>query len=181
MRITQLVIVAIVISVGYQIYSSGTKPATISAPAVQSSPGTSRESAGPFRCDGRIHCSQMTSCAEATYVLKNCPGTKARSPSALLVRIGRQGQGGIPKADQRCCYSPSNAPRLWFETGRVAFFARRGFSPFVICDLCQSHVATSFPNDPLSRTRIRTQRGGNVMAAFHFRVLYFHLLLTPHQ
>lgn len=29
-----------------------------------------------FRCDGRTHCSQMTSCEEATYFLKNCPGTK---------------------------------------------------------------------------------------------------------
>lgn len=29
-----------------------------------------------YRCDGRIHCSQMTSCEEATFFLKNCPGTK---------------------------------------------------------------------------------------------------------
>ncbi|MDY0207042.1 MAG: excalibur calcium-binding domain-containing protein [Pseudomonas sp.] len=29
-----------------------------------------------FRCDGRTHCSQMNSCAEATYFLKNCPNTK---------------------------------------------------------------------------------------------------------
>lgn len=29
-----------------------------------------------FRCDGRTHCSQMTSCAEATFFLKNCPGVK---------------------------------------------------------------------------------------------------------
>jgi predicted negative regulator of RcsB-dependent stress response len=29
-----------------------------------------------FACDGRTHCSQMTSCAEATYFLKNCPGVK---------------------------------------------------------------------------------------------------------
>ena len=29
-----------------------------------------------FRCDGRKYCSQMTSCAEATYFLKNCPGTQ---------------------------------------------------------------------------------------------------------
>lgn len=29
-----------------------------------------------FRCDGRTHCSQMTSCAEATYFLQNCPNTK---------------------------------------------------------------------------------------------------------
>jgi len=29
-----------------------------------------------YRCDGRTHCSQMTSCAEATYFLQNCPGVK---------------------------------------------------------------------------------------------------------
>ena len=32
--------------------------------------------AGSFKCDGRTHCSQMTSCAEATFFLRNCPGTK---------------------------------------------------------------------------------------------------------
>ena len=31
---------------------------------------------GPFKCDARTHCSQMTSCAEATFFLKNCPGVK---------------------------------------------------------------------------------------------------------
>nr|WP_296256129.1 MULTISPECIES: excalibur calcium-binding domain-containing protein [unclassified Pseudomonas] len=29
-----------------------------------------------FKCDGRKYCSQMTSCAEAKYFLKYCPGTK---------------------------------------------------------------------------------------------------------
>ena len=29
-----------------------------------------------FQCDGRVYCSQMTSCAEATYFLQNCPGVK---------------------------------------------------------------------------------------------------------
>lgn len=29
-----------------------------------------------YRCDGRTHCSQMTSCAEATYFSNNCPNTK---------------------------------------------------------------------------------------------------------
>ncbi|MGH8240321.1 MAG: excalibur calcium-binding domain-containing protein, partial [Steroidobacteraceae bacterium] len=27
-------------------------------------------------CDGRTHCSQMTSCEEAKYFLKHCPGTQ---------------------------------------------------------------------------------------------------------
>lgn len=31
---------------------------------------------GQFVCDRRTYCSQMTSCEEATFFLKNCPGTK---------------------------------------------------------------------------------------------------------
>lgn len=27
-----------------------------------------------YSCDGRRHCSQMSSCEEATYFLRNCPG-----------------------------------------------------------------------------------------------------------
>ncbi|HEX5710363.1 MAG TPA: excalibur calcium-binding domain-containing protein [Sulfuricurvum sp.] len=34
-----------------------------------------REASG-FQCDGRKHCSQMISCAEATFFLNNCPNTK---------------------------------------------------------------------------------------------------------
>jgi hypothetical protein len=29
-----------------------------------------------FKCDGRVYCSQMTSCAEAKYFLSHCPGVK---------------------------------------------------------------------------------------------------------
>ena len=32
--------------------------------------------AASYKCDGRIHCSQMTSCEEATFFLRNCPGVK---------------------------------------------------------------------------------------------------------
>ena len=32
--------------------------------------------AASFKCDGRTHCSQMTSCAEATYFIQHCPNTK---------------------------------------------------------------------------------------------------------
>ena len=31
---------------------------------------------GNSRCDGRVYCSQMTSCREAKFFLKNCPGVK---------------------------------------------------------------------------------------------------------
>jgi cold shock CspA family protein len=37
---------------------------------------TSPAAPSAFRCDGRTHCSQMTSCQEAQYFLANCPGVK---------------------------------------------------------------------------------------------------------
>ncbi|WP_147173886.1 excalibur calcium-binding domain-containing protein [Pseudomonas sp. SJZ079] len=42
------------------------------------SPSTalSASTASSYSCDGRTHCSQMRSCEEATYFLKNCPGTQ---------------------------------------------------------------------------------------------------------
>jgi len=43
-----------------------TEPLAVSAPAAPTS----------FRCDGRTYCSQMTSCEEAFYFLRNCPGVK---------------------------------------------------------------------------------------------------------
>ncbi|WP_265087928.1 excalibur calcium-binding domain-containing protein [Psychrobacter vallis] len=40
-------------------------------------PVISTQPAAPsFVCDGRQHCSQMTSCAEATYFSNHCPNTK---------------------------------------------------------------------------------------------------------
>ena len=48
------------------------------APAPLHSPAQATDSAPSqvFSCDGRTHCSQMTSCAEATYFLRHCPGTQ---------------------------------------------------------------------------------------------------------
>lgn len=36
----------------------------------------SDHAAGQFKCDGRTHCSQMRSCAEAEFFLRHCPNTK---------------------------------------------------------------------------------------------------------
>jgi hypothetical protein len=48
-----------------------------------------------FHCDGRVYCSQMTSCAEATFFLENCPGVK--------MDRDRNGQGdGVPCEKQWC-------------------------------------------------------------------------------
>ncbi len=45
-------------------------PATVSPHAHRSSTGV------PFACDGRKYCSQMTSCAEATWFLQHCPNVQ---------------------------------------------------------------------------------------------------------
>jgi hypothetical protein len=45
----------------------------VAGPEPSASPNIERTD---FSCDGRKYCSQMTSCAEAEYFLKNCPGVK---------------------------------------------------------------------------------------------------------
>ena len=44
------------------------------APAPVPSSQTAGRDPAFFTCDGRNQCSQMTSCEEARYFLKNCPG-----------------------------------------------------------------------------------------------------------
>jgi Excalibur calcium-binding domain len=83
-RLIVLLIVAALGWYGYTKYQGyvGVQPvveaATPQAPARQAAslPISESRTASTFKCDGRIYCSQMTSCAEATFFLKNCPGTK---------------------------------------------------------------------------------------------------------
>lgn len=42
--------------------------------AVPHASGKATSPGSGYRCDGRTHCTQMTSCAEARYVLAHCPG-----------------------------------------------------------------------------------------------------------
>ena len=53
--------------------SQPTEPAWTPAPAAAA---PARVAGGGFTCDGRTHCSQMTSCAEAEFFLRNCPNTQ---------------------------------------------------------------------------------------------------------
>ena len=70
---------------------------------VRSSPNTFIETSKPveaqapvantsrFTCDGRVHCSQMGSCEEATFFINSCPGTEMDGDS-----------DGIPCESQWC-------------------------------------------------------------------------------
>jgi cold shock CspA family protein len=68
-----------VAAIGAYAYSNqtpGRSAVTTPAPV----PGVASSHPAPpaprFTCDGRTHCSQMTSCAEAEFFLQNCPGTE---------------------------------------------------------------------------------------------------------
>ncbi|NIJ79991.1 excalibur calcium-binding domain-containing protein [Xanthomonas cannabis] len=60
-------------------------------PAPSRVPATAAAASPQFSCAGRTHCSQMTSCADARYVLQHCPDTRM------------DGDGdGVPCEDQWC-------------------------------------------------------------------------------
>jgi Excalibur calcium-binding domain len=79
----RLLIVVVVIVVGWtamhrlrpQPLFDRTLAGPVAAAPVSDLPRQS-EDEGKFSCDGRVYCSQMTSCAEAKYFLAHCPGTK---------------------------------------------------------------------------------------------------------
>jgi hypothetical protein len=50
--------------------------ASKAAPIASSSSELADAASSSFSCDGRTMCPQMTSCAEATYFIQHCPGTK---------------------------------------------------------------------------------------------------------
>jgi hypothetical protein len=88
-RVFPLVVVVALAFYGYSEFSRRVAPqaAVASKSADQSAPST-------FRCDGRIHCSQMTSCAEATFFLRNCPNVQMDG-----------NHDGVP-CEQQWCTSP---------------------------------------------------------------------------
>jgi cold shock CspA family protein len=53
---------------------------TLPAPATYVPPEQNEQSADPeqttYRCEGKVYCSEMSSCEEAMFYLEHCPGTK---------------------------------------------------------------------------------------------------------
>ncbi len=75
--VVKLIFIVIIISIGLVFYkvmveennsSNSTNPTYLTP--------TEKIYQQNYSCDGREHCSQMTSCDEAKYFLRNCPNTK---------------------------------------------------------------------------------------------------------
>ena len=75
-RIILLLLLVISCWYGYKQYQFQAQISAESAIEIAALTAPPLESEGRFKCDGRTYCSQMTSCAEATFFLKTCPGTK---------------------------------------------------------------------------------------------------------
>lgn len=84
-RLVALLLVCAVLGAGYWKYDARQQARANAAAAAfgDEAPSPLRTAPAPaplvthnYRCDGRQHCSQMSSCAEATFFLKNCPHTK---------------------------------------------------------------------------------------------------------
>jgi len=68
-----VIVSALVGALGWQ--ASLHYPQRVAQPVSQAEP-VARDLPPSARCDGRTMCSQMTSCEEAKFFLKNCPGTQ---------------------------------------------------------------------------------------------------------
>ena len=69
----RLAVVLVLVAYGYSEYSRRASGPALSAVETQA---TEQSASASFQCDGRTFCSQMSSCAEAKYFLKNCPNVK---------------------------------------------------------------------------------------------------------
>ena len=76
----KLLIYALIAFVGWTYYQKNIAPTQAEAwvePQASRAPAAAvAQPAERFSCDGRQHCSQMRSRAEAEFFLRNCPNTK---------------------------------------------------------------------------------------------------------
>ena len=95
----KLIVLAVVVALAWQwqrLHTRGTSGAEeAQGPTTKGSANflvaQTTEHKASFVCDGRVLCSQMTSCEEATYFLGHCLGTKMDGD-----------RDGIPCEDQWC-------------------------------------------------------------------------------
>jgi len=74
-----VVIIGFLIAVGAYMYNHINVSSTLQGIASETNTSvkfSNQTIFNTFKCDGRTHCSQMTSCAEAEYFLKNCPNVE---------------------------------------------------------------------------------------------------------
>lgn len=93
------IIILIIVVAGLQIYERFSVPSVtsndheLSDTSTEMISETSSSFEFDYSCDGRQHCSEMSSCEEATFFIRNCPNTKMDGD-----------HDGIPCESQHCGY-----------------------------------------------------------------------------
>jgi hypothetical protein len=72
--VKKIIIIALLAVLGWQGYTKYQTKKIAAADILE--PSEVSHYTSSFTCDGRTYCSQMTSCEEATFFLRNCPGVK---------------------------------------------------------------------------------------------------------
>ena len=88
-----LLVIGGIAAFGYSRLAPRATPEAVRAASIPVSSAQAADHAIPptFACDGRTRCPQMTSCAEARFFLKQCPGTTMDGD-----------HDGVPCEDQWC-------------------------------------------------------------------------------
>ena len=87
-------VIPLLIVVGLSVYGYGEYSRRNATWSANSTKLEIQEASSNYQCDGRTHCSQMTSCAEATFFLRNCPNVQMDGNN-----------DGVP-CEQQWCTSP---------------------------------------------------------------------------
>lgn len=90
-------VIPIVLIAGLAFYGHREYTRRIASPQAVAATPIEPAVSSSFQCDGRTHCSQMTSCAEATFFLRNCPNVEMDGD-----------HDGVPCEQQWCANSFSN-------------------------------------------------------------------------
>jgi len=74
----RVILLVVLIALGTYVYREYLRRVStdVEPIATEAKQSASKDTITGFRCDDRTYCSQMTSCAEATFFLRNCPGVK---------------------------------------------------------------------------------------------------------
>ena len=75
-RLAIVIVLALLGWQGYHQYQARSATTNTSQFRDARLPTTLSSGVAQYKCDGRTYCSQMTSCEEAMYFLRNCPGVK---------------------------------------------------------------------------------------------------------
>jgi len=72
----KVIVFALVCFTAWNYYSKNDNNSVVAGGKTRNSPISLMQPSSNFTCDGRQHCSQMTSYEEALFFIRNCPNTK---------------------------------------------------------------------------------------------------------